>query len=388
MIFQNFGFNRLKVRAAAPAPAGPTYPDQSLATWTTTETAAWLSAGSTQTTSNFGYASTSTRIGSSLGAGASKWDGGALASNGKIYGAPHTSTSWLVINTNTDAVATTGSANNGNTGARYDKITNRVYTFGNYDGGGNNGTYIDVATDATTNLSAGVPSLTGGPVQAFDGNKLYMVRLYSSPTNLYEYNISAGTSTSIGSQGGDKFPRGTLAANGKIFWGPGGSTTFCEYDPATNTITNFSQGGGGGDSYGPVCAHYDGFLYCFPRFNNLTSILKINPSTRAITTITTSLSSANYISMGTCIGLDGRIYVARENGGIYWYDPYANTSGTITMASGDTSFGAIMMGANGDLYAIPWSSAYVHKIALTTGTGSAATQIVSQYNFGGRMCWA
>ena len=103
----------------------------------------------------------------------------------------------------------------------------------------NNGTYIDVATDATTNISSGATRYTGGPVQSFNGNKLYLARLFSSPTNLYEYDISTGTATSIGSQGGDKYPRGTLAANGKIFWGPGGSTTFCEYDPATNTITNF-----------------------------------------------------------------------------------------------------------------------------------------------------
>ena len=45
------------------------------------------------------------------------------------------------------------------------------------------------------------------------------------------------------------------------------------------------------------------------------------------------------------------------------------------------------MGANGDLYLIPWTAGYVHKLALTTGTGTPATDIVSQYNFGGRMCW-
>jgi hypothetical protein len=384
MIFQNFGFNRLKVKGAA-APSGPTYPDQSLATWTATETAAWLAAGATQTTASFGYATSSVRIGSSLGGGGSKYDGAALASNGKIYCPPQSTTDWLVINSNTDAVATTGSSvNNGNNGARYDKITNRVYAFGNYDGVGNNGTYLDVATEAITNLNSGIPSLTGGPVQALDGNKLYVSRLYSSPTNIYEYNISAGTSTSMGAQGGDKYPRGTLAANGKIYWGPGGSTTFVELNPATSTITNF--GSVGGDNFGPVVAHYDGYLYVFPRFFN-TTILRIDPSSNTVSTILTGVLSGNIISMGTCIGLDGRIYVARENGGIYWYDPYSNTYGTITMDSGDTSFGAIMMGANGDLYAIPWNAAYVHKIALTTGTGASATDIVSQYNFGGRMCW-
>ena len=57
------------------------------------------------------------------------------------------------------------------------------------------------------------------------------------------------------------------------------------------------------------------------------------------------------------------------------------------MDSGDTSYAGITIGANGDLYMVPFSGDYVHKLALTTGTGTDATNIVSQYNFGGRMCW-
>jgi hypothetical protein len=45
MIFQNFGFNRLKVKGGA-APAAALFPDQAIRNWTGTETAQWLSAAS------------------------------------------------------------------------------------------------------------------------------------------------------------------------------------------------------------------------------------------------------------------------------------------------------------------------------------------------------
>jgi len=376
MIFQNFGFNRLKVIGAAPAPAGPTYPDQSLATWTATESAAWLAAGATQTTANFGYSSTSTRIGSSY-AGSAKWYGAALASNGKVYCPPYDSrTDWAIINTSADTVAVTGSVNKYNFGARYDKITNQVFAMG---GGG---TKINCSTDAASNISG--PSVyNGGAVQAFDGNILVTAPLYAN-NFIYTYNISTNTSTQRGATGGDRYPIGTLAANGKVFFPAGGGTQFTEYDPATNTVTNF--GSFTGDHAGNMVAHYDGYIYCFPRFSN-SNVIRLNPDTRATTNIHTLSISPQIISTDACIGLDGRIYVTRENGGVYWYDPYSNTSGNITMASGDTSFAGITMGVNGDLYVAAWSSAYFHKIALTTGTGASATQIVSQYNFGGRMAW-
>lgn len=377
MIFQNFGFNRLKVIAGAVGPTGPTFPDQSLTTWTTTESAAWLSAGATLTTSSFGYSSSSTRIGSSY-SGTRKWGGAALASNGKIYApsADGSRTDWAIINTSNDTIAVTGSVNSKNFGARYDKITNQVFAFGA------GGTKIDCSTDAASNVS-GPSQYNGGAVQGLDGDKLYTGPLFSN-NNIYEYDISANTSTSKGATSGDRYPIGTLAANGKVFFPSGGGTSFTEYDPATNTLTNF--GSFTGDYTGPMVAHYDGYIYCFPRFFN-QSVIRLNPDTRATTTIHTLSIPTNIISMNTCIGLDGRIYVTRENGGVYWYDPYSNTSGTITMDSGDTSFSGITMGMYGDLYVIPFSSTYFHKISLTTGAGAGANAICQQYNFGGRMCW-
>ena len=187
MIFQNFGFNQNYPVAAGPS--GPTYPDQSLATWTATESAAWLAAGATQTTASFGYSSTSTRIGSSY-AGSAKWYGAALASNGKVYCPPYDSrTDWAIINTSADTVAVTGSINKYNFGARYDKITNQVFAMG---GGG---TKINCSTDVASNIS-GPSSYNGGAVQVFDGNILVTAPLYNN-NFIYTYNISTNNSLYI-----------------------------------------------------------------------------------------------------------------------------------------------------------------------------------------------
>ena len=356
------------------------FPDQSLATWTSTEADEWLAYGaSVCNTSTFGYGTTTTRIGGSF-LNNRQYYGAALASNGKIYGSPAdggTVKQWIIIDTNTDTVTLNPTTvNYRNFGARYDKITNTVYSFG--DGG----TKIDCSTDTASNVT-GPSSWNGGAVQSFDGNKLYTAPLTNN-NNIYEYNISANTTTNVGSVGGDRYPIGTLSRTGKMFWPSGGGTSFTEYDPSTSTLTNF--GFFNGDYVGPMVQHYDGYIYAFPRFFN-SSIIRLDPATRAYTTIHTLSISPQIISMDTCIGLDGRIYVTRENGSIYWYDPSSNTSGNITMASGDTSYAGITIGVNGDLYAVPFNGDYVHKLALTTGTGTPATDIVSQYNFGGRMCW-
>lgn len=373
MIFQNFGFNRVIIPAAGVA--GPTFPDQSLTTWTTTETTAWLSAGSTLTTSNYGYATSSVRIGSAY-TSANQWYGAALASNGKIYCPPHGRTDWAIIDTATDTIATTGSVNNNNMGARFDKITNQVFAFGS------NGTKIVCSTDASSNISGPANRQAGG-VQSFDGNKIYTAGLFGTQ-GIYEYDVSANSSSFKASTGGDRYTIGTLAANGKIFWPAGGGTEFSAYEPSTNTLTNF--GSFSGDYTGPMVAHYDGYIYCFPRFFN-QSVIRVNPTDNSYSTIHTLSIPTNIISTNACIGLDGRIYVTRENDAVYWYDPYANTSGAITMANGDVSFTGITMGKNGDLYVIPYNSDYFHKISLTTGAGAGADAIVQQYNFGGRMCW-
>jgi hypothetical protein len=376
MIFQNFGFNQ-NYPVVAGAAAG--FPDQSLATWTSTESAQWLSYGaSVCNTSTFAYSGSTVRVGAAFTGTSAKWAGGSLASNGKIYCGPHVRTDWLIIDTNNDTRTTTGSVNSSTVGSVYDKITNTVYSFGS------GGAKIICSTDVSSNIS-GPPNRTTNPVQGFNGDYLYGCGEFFY-TGMRRYQISTNTTTTLTSPGAQFGERGTLGSDGCIYY-PNivAGSNILKYDPVADTCTNIATGGG---VFATMVQHYDGYIYLLPDDTSAV-IKKLNVSTATISAAHTMAS--NFQSSNACIGLDGRIYIVSSLNAastIRWFDPTAGTSGNITISNGDYSYQGITMGANGDLYLIPWNnSLYVHKLPLVTGTGTTATNIVSQYNFGGRMVW-
>ena len=377
MIFQNFGFNQNYPIATVDTSA---FPDQSLATWTTTETAQWLSYGaSVCNTSTFAYSGSTVRIGAAFTGTSAKWAGGSLAPNGKIYAAPHVRTDWLIIDTINDTRTTTGSVNSSTVGSVYDKITNTVYSFGA------GGAKIVCSTDVSSNIS-GPPDRTTNPVQGFNGDYLYGCGEFFY-TGMRRYQISTNTTTTLTSPGAQFGERGTLGSDGCIYWGNAGSSggsNILKYDPVADTCTNIATGGG---TFPTLIQHYDGNIYLLPSDASL-GIKILDVATASISFVHNMAST--FQSSNACIGLDGRIYIvsAVNTSVIRWFDPTTTTSGNITISNSDGSFQGITMGANGDLYLIPWNnSLYVHKLPLVTGTGTTATNIVSQYNFGGRMVW-
>jgi hypothetical protein len=376
MIFQNFGFNRLQIKATVAPTVG--FPDQALTTWTATESAQWLSYGaSVCNTTTFAYSGSTVRVGAAFTGTSAKWAGGSLAPNGKIYAAPHVRTDWLIIDTINDTRTTTGSVNSSTVGSVYDKITNTVYSFGS------GGAKIVCSTDVSSNIS-GPANRTCNPVQGFTGDYLFGVGF--NYTGMRRYQISTNTTTTLASPGAQFGERGTLGSDGCIYYPNGvAGSNILKYDPVADTCTNIATGGG---VFVALIQHYDGFIYLLPNDASLV-IKKLNISTGVISAAHTMASIQQ--SSNACIGLDGRIYIVsslNSAGTIRWFDPTANTSGNITISNSDTSFQGITMGANGDLYLIPWNnSLYVHKLPLVTGTGTTATNIVSQYNFGGRMVW-
>jgi hypothetical protein len=379
MIFQNFGFNQNYPVAAGGGPTG--FPDQSLATWTSTESAQWLSYGaSVCNTTTFAYSGSTVRVGAAFTGTSAKWAGGSLASNGKIYAGPHSRTDWLVIDTNNDTRITTGTVNGSTVGSVYDKITDTVYSFGS------GGAKIVCSTNSASNIS-GPADRTTNPVQGFNGDYLYGVGEFFSQ-GIRIYQISTNTTTTSSAAPGNYFgERGTLGSDGCIYYPnePAATANILKYDPVADTCTNIATGGG---VFATMIQHYDGFIYLLPN-DASTVIKKLNVSTGVISAAHTMAST--FQSSNACIGLDGRIYIVSSlnaTSTIRWFDPTANTSGNITLSNGDYSYQGITMGANGDLYLIPWNnSLYVHKLPLVTGTGTTATNIVSQYNFGGRMVW-
>ena len=365
------------------AGGGGLFPDQSLATWTTTEADEWLAYGlANLNTTTFGYDTTATRIGSSYGTGVAKWAGGCLASNGKIYSAPHVRTKWAILDTTTDTITeSVATVNGSSTGGVYDKITNQVFSFGS------GGTKIDVATDVASNIS-GPPNRTASVIQSFIGNELYGVGFHTY-TGIRKYTISTNTTSTITPTGDTVINQGefgTLGRDGCIYYGniPSPSTSFMRYNPATNVNTNITTPGG---IFSSLIQHYDGYIYALPTSAS-TLVRKFDPSTG--TFVGSYDWGTSFQSSNACIGLDGRIYVVSSVTAtkvIRWFDPIAVSHGDITIADLDGSYQGITIGANGDLYLIPWTGPYFHKLALVTGTGTTATDIVSQYNFGGRLCW-
>lgn len=355
-----------------------TFPDQGLRVWSGFEVEQWKRAGEQFNTTLCQYQTASVRLSTDYGTGIAKWNTSVLAPNGKIYSPPHVRADWGILDTNTDTTSVTGSVNKDNDGSTYDKITNNVFAFGNL------GTKIGPVTPS----SNGVPANISGPsnrtapgVQAFVGNDLYSVSVVIAPAGVYKYDIAANSSSRPGTSA-LRADIGCLGANGKVYFGNGPTTTFLEYDPATNTSTTF--GSVTADHYvGAVVPHFDGFIYFFP-VNGGTVIKKIDPFTRTVTDTLTVNTDFNYYS--GCIGADGRIYLAASNrASVGIYDPRTNTTGSrINLASGDNSFQAITMGSNGDLYLTPWTSRFYHKISLIAGSG-AVKQIIQEYNMEGRL---
>jgi hypothetical protein len=352
-----------------------TFPEQDLKVFSSFEWEQWSKAASQFNTTNFEYDTTTTRIGGNYGSGFAKWNGAALAPNGKIYGAPHVRTDVLIIDTFTDSVTTTGTVNSSNEGAFYDKITKHVFGFGA------NGFKIDPLTNTTTNLN-GPANRQGGPLQGFDGDKVYTIGT-AFTTGVYEYSIQANSATLKQSIGTDRGSLGTLGPNGKCYWAPGNQPNYYVYDPVAGTGTTF--GSALADKQFTQTLYFDGYIYSFPYENN--TIIRINPYKNITETIYTYGTNPRWTGGGT-IGMDGRIYgVAGNNdvNGQYvrWYDPRTNTAGDILIGNSDKSYQTISMGAMGDLYLIPWVGGYVQKLALVRGSGYAQ-KVIQEYNRDGR----
>ncbi len=349
-----------------------TFPEQNLKVWSSFEFQQWAKAGEQFNTTNFEYITASVRLGSSYGTGVAKWNGSALANNGKIYAVPHVRTDILIINTFTDTLATTGSVNNSNDGAFYDKITNQVFGFGS------NGCKINCATDAASNIS-GPGNRQGGPLQGFDGDKVYTIGAFGT-RGVYEYSIQANSATLKQSIGTDRGDIGVLGPNGKCYWNAGGGQpNYYVYDPSTGTGTTF--GSVSADAQFTQTLYFDGYIYSFPY--QTTTIRRIDPNTNTVTTVYTYGANTNWTGGGV-IGVDGRIYgVASNTGLIQWYDPRTNTAGNYTISNSDSSYQTIAVGALGDLYLIPWTGQFVHKLPLGKGSGYAQ-KVIQEYNFNGR----
>lgn len=164
--------------------------------------------------------------------GYAKWHGGALASNGKIYGIPRAHTRILEI----DPVAGTTALVGSTLAAFGEKYSYGCFTNGKIYGMPNTLTNVlvyDIATGNTSTISTSLPSTsykTGGCAVALNG------KIFTAPNGQSKILVidPVENSTSIIESGVSGYAAINLGKNGKVYCLPGGMAKVLEINVQNN----------------------------------------------------------------------------------------------------------------------------------------------------------
>lgn len=357
-----------------------TFPQQTLIPWSSYESDQWLRAYTNYfnqiciPSASYGAP---VEIGSTY-TGTAKWNGGAMADNGIIYAPGHLRTDWLLVDTYTDNVSTTGSIGAANTnGAFYSPRNRAVYC------ATSNPRMYKLSIDNNSGSFVTLPSLGSQYfpfLLSYDGVNAYTTGTFNTDTMVrYDTSIESGSNMSIATS--NDRGNGCLGPNGKMYWspvGPAGTRNYIEFDPATNTYTSF--GTPAGDTRNGMCLAPDGFMYSLPTGAN--PIVRINPKTLELTNMMTPNSTTR--SSSSCIGADGRIWMVGDlSSQLSIYDWRTNTIEYVTLPNANGYHG-ISLGVYGDLYLTPWTATRVVKIPLTNNRGRIIRPILEMNGIFGR----
>jgi len=312
--------------------------------------------GRAQTTRNY------TTFGSA-GAGTTKWFGGCVGTNGKIYCAPRDATTVLEIDPSADTISTFGSISGSG------KYTGCVLA--------PNG-YIYCAPNDATNvlkIDTSVPSAsTFGSVAA--GSNKYRGCVLANNGMIYciPFNTSLvlkidPTSDSVSTFGTvtGSYIGGVLAPNGYIYGIPNTATTFLKIDPSADTESEVGSLSAGNKFVGGVLAP-NGLIYCIPWDATYITILDTNDdSTRTISSFPNPSGDAYQCG---CLGPDGMIYAAPfDNTSLLRIDPVKDTYEQWGTVSGGNKWSGLVLAPNGCMYGVPVDSATVLKLSSDISGG-------------------
>ena len=248
--------------------------------------------------------------------GNTKWVGGVLAPNGKIYGIPRDSTSVLEI----------------------DPVNQTTSLFGSL-------------SNSSTKWAGGVLAPNG---------KIYGIPRGS--TQVLEIDPVNQTTSLFGSLSGvNKWEGGVLAPNGKIYGIPRDSTSVLEIDPVNQTTSLFGSLSGSTKWEGGVLAP-NGKIYGIPR--DSTQVLEIDPVNQT-TSLFGSLSGVNKWQ-GGALAPNGKIYgIPFNSTQVLEIDPVNQTTSLFGSLSGSTKWFGCVLAPNGKIYGIPFGSASILEIGDT-----------------------
>lgn len=303
----------------------------------------------------------------------SKWNGGVLAPNGKIYGIPYNSTTVLEIDSDARTATTFGSlfgsekwnggvlAPNGKIYGipreseavlEIDPVTQTATTFGNVE-----------------KPSSGIAYIGG--VLAPNG-KIYAIP-YNAGTIL-KIDPEARTVSTFGSfSESEKWSGGVLAPNGKIYGIPYGSSSVLEIDPETDSISTFGSLSGSSKWDGGVLAP-NGKIYGIPRSSS--KVLEIYPLTRSVSTFG-SISSSGAKWSGGVLAPNGKIYgIPRDSRMILEINPETRTASTFqSLSSSGNKWRGGTLAPNGKIYAIPFNTSTILEISFDWSGQPFTTEI-------------
>jgi len=263
--------------------------------------------------------------------GNDKWSGGALTPDGKIYCAPNNSTSVLVINTN----------------------NNTTYTVG----------------------SLGTTTFKWNDAILAPNGKIYFVP--GAASEIMVIDPSDDSISYIGSFGttGGKWNGGVLAPNGKIYCMPGVSTQILVIDTTNDTtelVGDFSAQSSprwAGGSLAP-----NGKIYCCPR--NANRVLEIDPLTNSGQVVGSTYALATKW-FGGAVAPNGRVYFAPTNeDSVLEVNPVDGTTTLVATFPGISTYG-LVLSPNGQLYFIPLSSNQVLKMGDVVN--QSKNKVLSRY---------
>jgi hypothetical protein len=327
-------------------------------------------------------ASTMNYDGSAIFGVGSKWWGGALAPNGKIYGIPNsTGSSVLVIDPKVGTATTFSSAGGSYRGGSL-APNGKIYTIPD----SSTNTILEIDPDSNTsttfgNLSAVTKGWSGG-VLAPNG------KIYGIPhdaTTVLEIDPVARTATTFGGtlSGATKWDGGVLAPNGKIYAIPSSSTSILKIDPVAQTATTFGSITSG---YSGGVLHSNGKIYAVREGVNY-DLLQIDPSNDTVSIVSISITGIPGGSWrGGVLGANGKMYFipaafSASNPGVLEVDIISSTASLIYFADLSASgpyntktytngWAGGVLAPNGKIYGFPYTST---NILLELGERSAQT---------------
>jgi hypothetical protein len=325
-------------------------------------------------TSNGNLSASRSTMGAAIFSNSSKWLGGVLGLNNKIYGIPFTGGgNVLVIDPDNDTATVftvvssfSNFSSAGGVLARNGKIYSVPFSTSEL-------LIIDPDTDTATVINTGVSPIGTSYIGGVLGNddKIYCVPFSGTNLLIIDTLTDTATRTTMGLSfsGSSKWFGGVLGPDGKIYFIPSNANDILIIDTDAGTATRTTMGAslsGSSKWWGGVLGK-DGKIYCIP--NSATSILIIDTVTN---TATLSNMGADLTGgskwVGGVLGTDGLIYgIPSEASDILIINTDTGTATRSTLGAdltGSSKWWGGTASANGNIYGMPFASPDILKIGV------------------------